>query len=123
MREQAANDLAEFISQNHINNPFGGTVTRSGDKRFYLVDFSRPANLDGLIRVYAPNFIMVNSRGRLAPNGDDSRVFTSLDNARDFLRLAFVEFKQDEAVIIPTKDPSLRKRKAPAAASEAEDLL
>jgi hypothetical protein len=112
-RAQVAHDLAEFITQNHLNNPLGGTVTRSGDKRAYVVDFSKPANLDGSIRVYAPNFIMVNTLGRLAPNGgDDSRVFTSLELAEDFLRLAFIEYEQDKAVALPTKPPSTRTKKS-----------
>ena len=113
-RQPAANALADFITQNGINNPFGGTVTRSSDKRHYLIDFSRPAYLDGLIRVYSPSFIMISSRGRLAPSGDDTRVFASLAFALDFLRLAFVEYKQDEALFIPTKDPSLRAKKSPS---------
>jgi hypothetical protein len=106
-----ADAISDFITQNHLNNPFGGTITRSGDKRYYLIDFSRPAYLDGLVRVYSPTYVMISSRGRLAPRGDDTRIFASLDYALDFLRLAFVEFKQDQAEMVPTKEP--RKPKQP----------
>lgn len=115
-RALIAEAIADFISQNHLNSPFGGTVTRSGDKRHYKVDFSLPANLDGLVRVFSPTYIMVITAGRLAPNGDDSRIFDSLDIALDFLRLAFVEFKRNEAEMLPTKAPSKRKSAAYTAA-------
>jgi hypothetical protein len=107
-RALIAEALADFITANHLNSPFGGTVTRSGDKRHYLVDFSLPANLDGLIRVFSPTYIMISSRGRLAPNGDDTRILGSLNDARDFLRLAFVESKRAQAEQIPSKEPKSR---------------
>lgn len=107
-RALIAEALADFITENHLNSPFGGTVTRSGDKRHYLIDFSLPANLDGLIRVFSPTYIMISSRGRLAPNGDDTRIFASLQTALDFLRLAFVEFNRNEAETLPSKEPKAR---------------
>lgn len=105
-RRPVAERIAAFILDNDLANPFGGDVAlkQSGKRKFYSVSFSRPAVLDGQIEVYSPKFILVQAQGRLAQAGDQ-RVFESEENALRYLRLAFVEFKFDEALLVPTKPP------------------
>ena len=104
-RQQLAQRIADFINANRLNNPFGGDVHQSAEKkgRPYTILFSRPRYLDGLVTVYGPKFILINSQGGLALN--DGAVFESEENALNFMRLAFVEetLKRDEAMEIPVK--------------------
>ncbi len=99
-RAQVAENIAAFIRDNDLDSPFGGDVTK--DKRYYAVLLSRPRILDGLIRVYSPKFILIQLQGPLA-QGSYQAVYTSEEDAINFLRLFCVECDQDEALAIPTK--------------------
>lgn len=102
-RRLLAERIAKLINDNHLNRPFGGDVEQSQDKgRPYNILFSVPRLLDGLVRVYGPKFILVQMEGPLARGASDM-VFESEQNALDFLRLAFVEHKQEAAYAIPVK--------------------
>jgi len=103
-REEIANRIAAFIRQENLCNPYGGDVTLSADRRSRSVAFSKPANLDGHVDIYSPNFILISYRTRYhgLPH-TDRRIFATEKDAVEFLRLAFVEYKFDEALDIPTK--------------------
>ena len=104
-RHSIANRIALFIIENRLASPYGGAVTLSKvtKRPCYTVAFSVPRVLDGTVSVYAPNFINVRwiTGYRDLPH-EDTVVFTSEADAINFLRLAFVEGKYDEALAIPT---------------------
>lgn len=104
-RQLIAQRIATFIIENRLANPFGGDVHQSTDKkgRPYTVLFSVPRVLDGLVTVYGPKFILINTQGGLSLG--DGSVFESEADALKFMRLAFVDLKRDEAADVPTKAP------------------
>lgn len=97
-RAEVAHRIADFICEHRMTNPFGGDVEKDG--RRYEVLFSRPRTLDGLVHVYGPNFILVDSRG---PGGDGKHVFESEANALAYLNARFVNFDREAANSIPRK--------------------
>jgi len=102
-REEIMDQISEFIEENHLARVYSGSGV-SSDKKYRYVLFSLPRNLDGEVRIYGPRFILVRYQTRYGslPHRDN-RVFTSAQNAIQFLQKAFVEFKFDEALAIPTK--------------------
>lgn len=60
-REQLADRFADWIRENDLCQVFGGEVQRSADRRSYGILFSRCRTLDGLIQVFSPTFIIVNT--------------------------------------------------------------
>lgn len=63
-REIVATSIAQVIIEMGMTNPFGGDVkktTQENGRSYYGVLFSRPATLDGFVRVYSPTFILVES--------------------------------------------------------------
>ena len=105
-RNLIADRIGEFIIENSLCQVYGGDVTlyKGGGRPCYVVAFSKPRTLDGTVSVFAPNFINVRyiTAIRALPH-EDSVVFTSEADAINFLRLAFVEGKYEEAQAIPTK--------------------
>lgn len=102
-RSELAHRLAKIVNDHGMNNPFGGDVAQSGDKRYYDFLFSYPATLDGYVRVYGPRFILIQARGKLAPGGGDwSEAYDSEENAARVLTL-IAEYKPGEAAEVPTK--------------------
>lgn len=105
-RHQLAERISKFVCENDLTQPYGGGITLSKQGRpHYSVLFCRPRTLDGLVSVYSHNFIVVqyHTAARSMPP-DDRRVFESEENLFKFLRLAFVEFKADEALAVPVKE-------------------
>ena len=104
-RHLIADRIAQFIVESDLKTPYGGDVSLSKVTRrpCYTVAFSAPRVLDGTVSVYAPKFINVHYlTGYRALPHEDSVVFTSEKDAVNFLRLAFVEGRYDEALAIPT---------------------
>jgi mannose/cellobiose epimerase-like protein (N-acyl-D-glucosamine 2-epimerase family) len=99
-RAIVANRVAELVRAWGLCEVFGGDAERSPDGRYYYVLFSRRSVLDGLVRVYGPAYVLVRYAGA---HGEGTRVYDSDDKATDFIRLAFVEHKMDEALAIPEK--------------------
>ena len=97
-RSEIAGRIAEKIIEWRLTAPFGGDVEKSG--RYYGVLFARPRTLDGLVRVYGPKFIMVETSG---PLGLGRSIFESEEAAVDFIRLAFVELDREKAWNIPAR--------------------
>jgi len=92
-RQQVAINLADTVIFGGLTNPFGGTVTKAeaNGKAFWEVSYSRPAILDGSIRVYSPNFILVSWQTSIrAMVAKGSQVFKSEHAAKEFLIDKFV---------------------------------
>ena len=100
-REAIAIRLGAFLVKNNLCQVFGGDVHKHG--RYYSVAFSLRRTLDGEVRVYSPKFIQVLMTGPSAWVGNGSDVFESEQAAIDFLRLALVEHKHEEATAVPRK--------------------
>lgn len=61
-RALIAERIAEVIRELELTSPFGGDVTPPKDgRRYYAILFSWPRTLDGLVRVYGPKFILVET--------------------------------------------------------------
>lgn len=105
-RADIAQRLAEFVSANQLAQIYGGDVSQDQTKKGkpYNVGFSVARYVDGNILIYGPKFINVGYQTayRDLPSRDQ-RVFTSIDDAERFLRLAFVELKFQEALDIPVR--------------------
>ena len=88
-RQQVAELLAETCIFGNLNDSYGVSVTKSeaDGKSFWTVLFAKAAILDGVIRVYSPNFIQVKWQGKL---GKGSEVFRSPGAAKDFLSNTFI---------------------------------
>ena len=89
-REEVAQELADFIIENNLCNPFGGTVNKAKNeftkRTYYSVLFSRPAILDGEVQVYGEKFIRIISFG---PAGGPPEVLRSKEGALNFLKEKF----------------------------------
>jgi hypothetical protein len=102
-RSELAREIAAFVADNGLAQVYGGDSEAKG--RYYSILFSKCRTLDGVIHFYGPKFILVKYQTafRDLPR-NDSRVFTSIKNALDFLRLAFVELDFEAALTIPVKE-------------------
>ncbi len=102
-RKDIAYRIAEKIIDWKLTNPFGGDVTQSSDRKGkpYRIAFSYPRLLDGMVSVYGPRFIQVQTMGPLGR--DRGGVFTSETDALEFIRLAFVALDEEAADAIPRK--------------------
>lgn len=106
LRELLARDIAQVINDGGLNSPYGGDVTLSEDHKARLIGFSKPATLDGEVKVYSPAFICITYKTQYrALPGEDLRIFTNGVNAMLFLLKAFVELDFEAALAIPTKPP------------------
>lgn len=100
-RSELAEHMAEYVRDNNLDLVFGGDVSRTSDRRGYVVLFSRPRTLDGSITIYSEKFILIRFAG--PAYGSDGLVFDSESNALKFMELAFVECDFEAALDVPTK--------------------
>lgn len=102
-RQEIMNEISDFVSNNRLAGVYSGSGL-SEDKRYRYILLSRPRVLDGTIRVYGPAFLLIEYQTKYnSLPRDDRRVFTSKEDMIQFLQLAFVDYKFDEALAIPTK--------------------
>ena len=102
-REEITELISDFVFCNSLATVYSGTDIHESKKYRYVL-ISKPRVLDGEIRIYGPKFIYVSYQAayRSLP-AHDRRVFASVDDALKFLQLAFVDYKFDEALEVPTK--------------------
>jgi hypothetical protein len=102
-RQELMKEILSFVERNYLASVYGGCGL-SEDKKYRYVLISKPRVLDGQIRIYGPKFLLLEYQTRYGslPH-NDRRVFTSPENLIQFLQLAFVDYKFDEALAIPTK--------------------
>jgi hypothetical protein len=98
--QQIAERIAEFIIENGICNPYGGSVSEENKngKKYKSVAFSQPSNLDGEVRVYNKGFIYIGYQtryGGLPHHGNHT--FKNEQDTLAFLKAAFVDFDFDKA--------------------------
>ena len=93
-RQNVAQNLADTCIFGGLSNSYGVQVQKSEEKgkTFWGITFCKARLLDGVIRVYSPNFIMIRWQGRttseLPSRGQE--VFRSELAAKQFLIKNFV---------------------------------
>ena len=87
-RHDAAQRIADYISDARLTNPFGGNVykTTRNKRPIYGVDFAIPRALDGRVEIWGLTFIRIVTRG---PASRPATVCKSVDDAIEFLRDEF----------------------------------
>ena len=102
-RALLAQRIADFINEHELNSPFGGDVTVGGEgrRKYRAIPFSTPARLDGIVSVYSPRFIQIQSSG---PNGDGQHVFESEGNALAYMKARWVDYDQEAADAVPRRE-------------------
>ena len=101
-RMQASEQIAEKLAELGLNEVYGCNVSLQG--RRYEISFCKARVTDGVVCYFGPKFIQVKwqtASRSMQRNG--SAVFESVDNALDFIRLAFAEYDADAAFEIPQK--------------------
>lgn len=102
MRTEIVDQIEEFLLDNGLDEVYG--VLRTDEARYSGLTFCKARDLDGSIRVYGPKFILLEYRTRIGGlPAHDRAVFESVDDTLEFLRLAFVEYKADEAMDVPRR--------------------
>lgn len=104
IREDLMNEFEDFVAFNGLTKVYNGSGV-SKDKKYRYVLFNTPRTLDGEIRIYGPKFIGVKFQTayRALPH-NGWLVFRSVEQAKEWIDLAFVKLKTDEAAaMIPSK--------------------
>jgi hypothetical protein len=102
-RSEAADQIAIKLTDLGLNEVYGCIAGLRG--RFYDITFCKARVTDGSIHYYSDKFVQVKWQTAyrdMQRNG--SAVFESVDNALDFVRLAFAEYDVDAAFAIPQKE-------------------
>ncbi len=92
-RQQVAQNLADTCVFGGLNDSYGVSLAKSEEKgkSFWSVTFCRARFLDGVIKVYSPNFILIKWQGRVANlPARGQEVFRSEASAKDFIISNFV---------------------------------
>jgi len=89
-RQEVAQNLAETCIFADLNDSYGVSVSKTEEngKAYWGVTFAKARILDGIIRVYSPNFIQVKWQGMGSNRG--SEVFRSESAAKEFIQRKFV---------------------------------
>jgi hypothetical protein len=97
-----AERMAAWVTQIRLDDPYGGSASRQG--RSWDIGFSKPGHVSGVIKVFGPRFVQIKFQTQIQglPT-QESKVFLSEWDAKQFLKLAFVDQKIDQALAIPTK--------------------
>ena len=103
-RHAVALRIAEVIHLVELDTgPYGGYSDQENHKRKpYVVMISRPATMDGLIRVFSSTFIQIQIHSQFRDFHSYSKVYQSEQDAVAFLTF-FAEREYDKALEVPTK--------------------
>lgn len=98
IRQEIAEDFADYLKQLGFNDVYGVNVelitppTTNGKKArsYYNVTFCRTAILDGSVRIFGPNFILVTytTAIRYLPHRGHFR-FDNVDEAKEYFLSTF----------------------------------
>jgi hypothetical protein len=93
-RHEAALEILDTIRCCGLDEVYGGSMDRTTEKgkTFWVLTFCRARTLDGVVRVYSPNFIQVKYQ---QGNRKVSEIFCSTRDAKSFLVRRFVQLEQD----------------------------
>jgi len=105
-RGELAKEAFRWIEEWNLVGPIGGDYGKltENKKTYYALGFSKPRILDGFIKIYAPKFVQVKFQTRYnALPHRASYVYNSLDEALQFIYLAFVKYEYETALAVPTR--------------------
>lgn len=104
-RRDVAVKIAEWIMEKELAHPYGGDVVQhDGKGRPYVVAFSEPGNLDGVVSVYSPSYISVAWTTRYGVvSREGHKVFLSLDDTVEFLKTAFIDLDSEKVAMCMDK--------------------
>lgn len=102
-RSEAADQIAVKLTDLGLNEVYGCITGLRG--RFYDITFCKSSVTDGSIHYYSEKFVQVKwqTASRSMPR-NGSAVFDTVDNALDFVRLAFAEYDTDAAFAVPQRE-------------------
>lgn len=101
-RREVAENIGKFLNETELNQVYGIIDVNQG--KFRSLCFAKARMLDGEVRVYSPKFIQVKWQTAIRALPERaSRVFTSEEDTKTFLRAAFVDYDFDAAYSVPTK--------------------
>ena len=119
-RNLLAARLAEFICENGLAEVYGGEEKRSEDKRYHHIGFSKRRNLDGEIKVFSEEYIVVSYKTTFRDlPGEDRRLYDSEAAVKEFLKLAFVDLNFRAALAVPQK---IVKKRQPKGQSHVQEF-
>jgi len=98
-RKDIQDDMAQFLESVGLNEVYGVLTDIEEimySRKIRTVTFCRAATLDGVVRIYSPNFIQVKTNR-------DSEVFTSAEDAKAYIQAKYVDFDYDAANKVPRK--------------------
>lgn len=98
-REEIQNDIAAFLESVELNEVYGvltGIEEIQHSRKIRTVTFCRARTLDGVVRIYSPEFIKVDTNR-------DSAIFDSAENAKAWIKAKYVDFDHDAADEVPQK--------------------
>lgn len=101
-RTDLADSIAAFLSEQGLSEVYGSDPISQG--KFISIPFCKARTIDGEVRLYSAKFVYVGFQTayRNLPRRDNL-VFTSVEDAFEFIRLAFVEHDDEAAYRVPTK--------------------
>lgn len=99
-REVVATAIADQLKTFGLDEVYGVDVGKRG--RYYAITFCTARTLDGVINYYGPKFVQVKFQCSYGI-GSGSYVYTSVENALDFIKKAFVDLDFEAADAVPTK--------------------
>lgn len=103
-RAELAKEASRWIEEWKLVGPTGGDYGKYGAGRgsYYAVGFSLPRTLDGMIKIYSTKFMQVKFQTMFhALPHRASFIYKSLDEALQFVNLAFVRHEYEVALAIP----------------------
>jgi hypothetical protein len=93
-RESVAHELADTCRLGGLNESYGVNVDKVEDglRSYWNVTFAKNRILDGVIRVYSPNFILVKWQTaiRTIPRKGSQR-FADTQEAKSFITQTFIQ--------------------------------
>lgn len=98
-REEIQNDIAKFLESVELNEVYGVLTDIEEiqhSRKIRTVTFCRARTLDGVVRIYSPEFIQVNTNR-------DNEVFTSAEYAKAWIQAKYVDFDHEAAAEVPRK--------------------
>lgn len=69
IRQEVAQNIADTCTFGNLNESYGVSCEKSTDKKgktHWSVLFAKARNLDGVVRVYSPTFILISWQGATA---------------------------------------------------------
>lgn len=98
-REDIQNDLVSFLETAGLNEVYGvlaGLDTLPNGVKVRTISFCRARTLDGVITIYGPKFIKVDTNR-------ENEIFVSAEDVKAWIQAKYVDFDQSAVDEVPRK--------------------